>query len=297
MTTESSPPVLLIDLANLIHRQWHCGRSRHTSGATTHWSLLNMADLLKKFRPSRVIVTEEGGHEYRRSIYPEYKSSRPVKETGLGYELCLFASACRTLGIPVMSADGYEADDVIGEVTRRLSKQQIPVVVYSSDKDLRQLLAYPSVCVVDGRRDGGIIAASDVVERFGVTAEQLGDYLALMGDSVDDVPGVPGVGEVAAARLLREHKTLDGVLQWAAVEAEKPKAKKFVISLRDNAEMARLSRRLVELCECEPRCLVWGNLNATTTFPVDGWKPRLKRLGLKDCISGLHDAFAAMDKE
>ena len=152
------------------------------------------------------------------------------------------AAVARAFSAAVVCVDGYEADDVIATLAARHRGEGVDVL--TGDKDLLQLAAYDGVRILDPQGD-----PVDAAKKFGVPPGRIGDYLALVGDASDDVPGVPGVGPKGAAKLLAEHGDLDSIL--AAAESTMKKSKRRE-SLRENAELARTARTLVTLRDDVP---------------------------------------------
>jgi DNA polymerase I len=188
------------------------------------------------------VVLDSPGGSFRNDIYPAYKAQRPPAPEDLKPQFPLIRDATRAFSLPCIELAGFEADDLIASYATAAMAQGWKVTIVSSDKDLMQL-------VEDGRLDmldtmhNRRITSTQVHEKFAVPPEQLGDVLGLMGDAVDNVPGVPGVGPKTAAKLITEHGDIEAVL--GAAHAMKPS--KLRENLLNFAEQARLSRVLVEL--------------------------------------------------
>ena len=193
------------------------------------------------------VILDASSQTFRNDMYDQYKAHRPPPPADLVPQFPMIRDATRAFSIPCIETEGLEADDIIACYTRAALAEGWAVTIVSSDKDLMQLIELP----VDGR--GGVdlldtmnnrrIGPEYVVEKFGVGPDLLGDVLALMGDSVDNVPGVPGVGPKTASRLIAEHGGLEAVL--AAADGMKPG--KLRDNLIEHAGNARLSRELVRL--------------------------------------------------
>jgi DNA polymerase-1 len=200
------------------------------------------------------VILDASSKTFRNDMYDQYKAHRPPPPEDLVPQFPMIRDATRAFSIPCIETEGLEADDIIGCYSKAALAQGWSVTIVSSDKDLMQLIELPGEGV-GGVAHGGLdlldtmnnrrIGPEYVIEKFGVGPERLGDVLALMGDSVDNVPGVPGVGPKTASKLIVEHGDLEAVL--TAAPTMKPG--KLRDNLIEHAEMARLSRRLVEL-EC-----------------------------------------------
>jgi 5'-3' exonuclease len=205
-----------------------------------------LGDLLERESPAHVAVAFDESLEtsYRNEIYPAYKANREPAPVELKRQFGLCRELVRALGLAEFGSSRYEADDIIGTLTMRARAEGMPVTIASRDKDLTQLVGredtyWDAVADVRYRYD-------DIAERFGVIPERMADFLALMGDAVDNIPGVPGVGRKTAATLLKHYDTLPGVFDnLDAVPKLKFRNAAFVAqSLREHREEAFLSRQL-----------------------------------------------------
>ena len=187
------------------------------------------------------VILDASSQTFRNDMYDQYKAHRPPPPEDLVPQFPMIRDATRAFSIPCIETEGLEADDIIACYTRAALAEGWHVTIVSSDKDLMQLIE-PGVDLLDTMNNRRI-GPEYVVEKFGVVPELLGDVLALMGDSVDNVPGVPGVGPKTAAKLIDEHGGLEAVL--AAAPAMKPG--KLRDNLIEHADNARLSRELVRL--------------------------------------------------
>ena len=243
----------LVDGSSYIFRAYHqlpplTNRHGLNVGAVYGYTtmLWKLADALDKEEgPTHLaVVLDKGSHTFRNDLYDQYKANRPPAPEDLVPQFPLIREATRAFSLPCIEEDGFEADDIIATYTLQAVAQGWDVTIVSSDKDLAQLIQ-PGVDMLDTmkneRRSDGY-----VMEKFGVPPAQLRDVLALMGDSVDNVPGVPGVGAKTAAKLIGEYGDLEGVL--SAAPAMKPS--KLKERLIEHEALARLSRELVTL-HCE----------------------------------------------
>ena len=251
---------------------------------TMLWKLAD--DLNKAEGPTHLaVILDKAGTSFRNDIYPEYKANRPPAPEDLVPQFPLIRDATRAFSLACIEEDNLEADDLIASYARAAARQGWDVTIVSSDKDLMQLVG------PDG--DGHIdmldtmknlrIDIPEVEEKFGVPPEKVGDVLALMGDSADNIPGVYGVGPKTATKLIQDHGNLEAALE----SAHEMKASKLKERLIEQAEMARLSRVLVTLREdCDlPVALEDFELEAIPPDPLaaflerHGFTSLLKRLG------------------
>jgi DNA polymerase I len=240
----------LVDGSGYIFRAYHqlpplTNRHGTPAGAVYGYTamLWKLADALDKAEgPTHLaVVLDKGSHTFRNDMYDQYKAQRPPPPEDLIPQFPLIREATRAFSLPCIEEEGFEADDIIATYTCQAVAAGWDVTIVSSDKDLMQLIQ-PGVDMLDTMKNERRGAAY-VVEKFGVRPDQLGDVLALMGDSVDNVPGVPGIGAKTAAKLIVEFGSLDAVL--AAAPTMKPS--KMRDNLIEHEAMARLSRQLVAL--------------------------------------------------
>jgi DNA polymerase I len=258
MSNHTPPQLFLIDGYALIYRAFFAMISRPlrtTKGENTSaaWGVVNFLIRLRdKYRPDYVAWVNDAGTSFREERYPEYKSTREKLDDSLQADfdraverICALLEAFR---IPLVAIRGYEADDVIGTLATRAAGQGLQSVIVSGDKDFYQLIA-PGVCLLNPGR-GGPAAVDEVwvdesngAERLGVAPRQVVDFLALVGDASDNIPGVRGIGEKGAQKLLAEYGDLETILDRAA---EIP-AKRTREALLAQADNARLSKELVTI--------------------------------------------------
>ena len=187
------------------------------------------------------VIFDASSKTFRNDMYDQYKAHRPPPPEDLVPQFPLIRDATRAFSVPCIEEVGLEADDIIACYAKAALKEGWHVTIVSSDKDLMQLIE-PGLDLLDTMNNRRI-GPEHVLEKFGVEPARLGDVLALMGDSVDNIPGVPGIGPKTASELIRTYGDLESVLA-AADGIAKPKLRQ---SLIDHADMARLSRELVRL--------------------------------------------------
>ncbi|WP_296679159.1 DNA polymerase I [Novosphingobium sp.] len=215
---------------------------------TMLWKLAD--DLNKADGPTHLaVILDASSISFRNEIYDQYKANRPPPPEDLVPQFPLIRDATRAFSLPCIEEQGLEADDLIASYARAATERGWDVTIVSSDKDLMQLVGKCGkgggcVDMLDTMKNQRIDVA-EVEEKFGVKPELVGDVLALMGDSVDNVPGIRGIGPKTATKLIQEH----GGLEAALAAAGDMKPSKLRESLIEQADMARLSRVLVQLKE------------------------------------------------
>ncbi len=246
--------LLLVDGYALLFRFFHSIKTPLTAKDGTNVAALYgtvrlFRGLLERHQPDRVaFVLDAPGPTFRDDIFPEYKANRPPTPPGIPPQADLLRKLFPLLGWPLVEAQGYEADDAIAALTTKALDSGYEVRIFTHDKDLMQLIGPRVVHIAHGRKgEESLRDAGYVLEKFGVGPERLRDLLALAGDSVDNLPGVPGVGPKTAAKLLNAYGNLEGVLSHAAEVKGKPGE-----NLVKHAEDARLTWRLVGLDENTP---------------------------------------------
>ncbi len=251
---------------------------------TMLWKLA--ADLDEADGPTHLaVILDKDSRSFRNDIYPEYKANRPEPPEDLRPQFPLIRDATRAFSLPCIEESGLEADDLIASYARHAQRQGWNVTIVSSDKDLMQLIGE-----VDGARidmldtmKSARIYIPEVAEKFGVAPELVGDVLALMGDSVDNIPGIYGVGPKTASKLIAEHGSLTAVLDSAS-EMKTSKLKERLIEGRSDAEMSRVLVTLKEDCDL-PVSLEDMRIETIPEEPLaqflttHGFTSLLKRLG------------------
>lgn len=228
-------------------------------GRAAHGFLDFVGRVLSDRQPSHVAVCADLPFpNFRHDLAPDlYKAARPEKEPALLERIRWAREFVEdTYGIRVIALQGYEADDLLATLTTRALAADMNVVMLALDKDMMQLVDGERVFMWDGKKQ--VVGPEQVVEKFGIAPSQLRDFLALAGDEIDNVPGLRGIGPVAAVELLREYSDLDTMLKAALdVKAsgllkEKPRLRSI---LRDQAEDSKLYQKLVSLaCDAPIKC-------------------------------------------
>jgi DNA polymerase I len=272
MAPNHNPPQLfLIDGYALTYRAFFAMISRPLTTAkgentSAAWGVVNfLMRLREKYRPDYVAWINDAGTSFRKERYADYKSTREKLDNELQSEfnrsLERICDLLEAFGIPLIAIKGYEADDVIGTLAAAGAERGLQVVIVSGDKDFYQLVG-PRVALLNPGRGGPAavdetwVDEGNASERLGVEPRQVVDFLALVGDSSDNVPGVKGIGEKGAQKLLAEYGDLDTILERAAeITAKRPRE-----ALLSQADSARLSRELVTIQRNVPVALDAGAL-------------------------------------
>ncbi len=248
-STTSPQKLILIDGYGFVFRAYHAmarTNMRRADGTPTGavFAFTNM--LIKIIADHKTdfiaVVFDAGKATFRNEIYAEYKANRAAAPEDLIPQFPLVREAATALNLAIVEKVGYEADDLIATYTKIGKETGHDVMIISSDKDLMQLIG-PGVEMYDPLKSR-MIGNAEVFEKFGVTPDKVLDVLALMGDSSDNIPGVPGIGPKTAAELINEFGDLEGVLS----NTGKIKQNKRREVLEENKEKARLSKRLAALC-------------------------------------------------
>ena len=239
----SRPALFLIDGSSQMYRAYHAFRGKGLSnqeGQTTH-AVYVFVTMLRKLiadhKPAYIAASFDlAGPTFRDRIVDDYKANRAAMPDDLAEQINWVHQACEALGVPIVTAEGYEADDVIGTLARRAAGEGFEVAIVSIDKDFFQLV-HDGVRVYDPREDGAWFDADGVVEKFGVKPSQVADVLALVGDTSDNVAGVPGIGKKGAIDLITQYGSLDALLEKAA--ELKPKQRETLVTHRAAALQSR----------------------------------------------------------
>ncbi len=241
--SDSPKTLLLVDGSSYLYRAYHALPDLRNGEGLPTGAIYGMINMLRKLRndyPAEysACVFDAKGKTFRDDMYPAYKEHRPSMPEDLARQIEPIHEAVRALGWPIVVVDGVEADDVIGTLSRQATEQGVRTVVSTGDKDLAQLVN-DQVTLVN-TMSGEVLDPPGVAAKFGVPPERIIDYLSLIGDAVDNVPGVPKVGPKTAVKWLAEHGSLDGVMAAA------PGMKGVVgENLRNTLDWLPMARQLV----------------------------------------------------
>jgi DNA polymerase-1 len=241
--------LFLIDGMSNIYRSYYAIRGLSNSKGVPTNATLGFAMMLRKLMTQHhpdyiAVVLDSRVKTFRRERYEYYKANRIAMPDDLVLQIPYIERTCDALRVPMIRKDKYEADDVIGALSRQAAETGVQSVIVSTDKDLCQLVHDPEVIVLRVDKTGETwIDEAGVKERLGVPADQVIDLLGLMGDASDQIPGAPGVGEKGAVQLLEQFGSLENALAgW-----EEVKRKTYRESLRDNVALIRESRELATI--------------------------------------------------
>ena len=211
--------IFIIDGSSYLYRAFHAMPPLSTSKGQPTGAVKGVTNMLMNLKKDSegspiIVVFDAKGKTFRNEIYSEYKANRPPMPDELRLQLDPVKSICRAIGFPLIEIEGVEADDVIATITRMAKDAKYKCVVSSLDKDLMQLVEDPDTTLMNTMKHE-IFNEEKVFEKFGVKPNQIRDMLALVGDSSDNIPGVPKVGQKTAAKWLNEYSNLDGVIKNA----------------------------------------------------------------------------------
>ncbi len=280
--------LVLVDGSGFIFRAFHALPPMTRPDGTPVNAVFGFTNMLARLIRDHAgthlaVIFDAGRQTFRNRLYPEYKAHRPEPPEELVPQFALVREATRAFGLPAIEAPDWEADDLIASYAEAAVAAGGEALIVSSDKDLMQLIR-PGIAMQDPLKQKPI-GPADVVEKFGVPPEKLIDAQSLMGDSVDNVPGVRGIGPKGAAKLIAEYGDLDAIL--AAAPAMKPSKQRD--ALIEHAEAARISRELVTLRKDAPLPMPIEELAAhepdasklAAFLSAQGFRSTLARLGLE----------------
>lgn len=215
---EKTPPFILVDGSSYLYRAYHAmppltNAEGQATGAI--YGVVNMLrKLLRDYNPEHIaVVFDAKGKTFRNDMYPEYKAHRPPMPDDLREQIEPIHSIVRAMGLPLLMIDGVEADDVIGTLAQQATEQGINTVISTGDKDMAQLVNEHITLI--NTMNNTITDIQAIQEKYGIAPNRIIDYLALMGDKADNIPGVPSVGPKTATKLLQQYDSLEGVIAHA----------------------------------------------------------------------------------
>ena len=241
----SKAPIILVDGSSYLYRAFHAMPGLNNSeGQPTGaiYGVINMTrSLLKQYQPEYIaMVFDAKGKTFRDDIYPEYKANRPPMPDEMRSQVPYLYEIVEAMGLPLLVIEGVEADDVIGTLAAQAMEKSVDVLISTGDKDMAQLVNERVTLV--NTMDNRVTDVEGVKTRFGVEADKFIDYLTLVGDTADNIPGVPKVGPKTAAKLISEYGDLDGLIS----HADDVKGK-LGENIRDSLDFLPTSRDLVTI--------------------------------------------------
>ncbi|HRQ04588.1 MAG TPA: DNA polymerase I [Nitrosomonas halophila] len=281
--------LLLVDGSSYLYRAFHALpdlRNRHNEPTGAIYGVLNMLRRLhKEYHPDySACVFDAKGKTFRDEIYPQYKAHRPPMPEDLSRQIALLHECIHAMGWPLLMEEGVEADDVIGTLARLAANEQVQCIISTGDKDIAQLVG-PGIQLVNTMNNERL-DESGVFDKFGVTPAQIIDFLALVGDSVDNIPGVEKVGPKTAAKWLKKYGTLDNLIAHAdeisGVVGQ---------NLRQSLPWLETSRKLLAI-KCDvPLEIDWHNL-VTDAMDTEKLAALYERLEFKSWLRELKQTQA-----
>lgn len=251
-------PFILVDGSSYLYRAFHALPPLMNSKGQPTGAVYGVINMLRRlildYQPDYIaVVFDAKGKTFRDDLYPQYKAHRPPMPDELRLQIEPLHAIVRAMGLPLLMIDGVEADDVIGTLAAKATQQNRQTLISTGDKDMAQLVN-EHVALIN-TMSGEILEPDSVAQKFGVRPEQMIDYLTLVGDTTDNIPGVPNVGPKTAAKLLKEYQSLDALTTHA-----NDISGKLGENLRNSLAQLPLSRKLVTIkldvpLGCEPQDL------------------------------------------
>ncbi|MBR9794271.1 MAG: DNA polymerase I [Gammaproteobacteria bacterium] len=252
MSSPSKPPFILVDGSSYLFRAFHgLPPLTNTKGQDTGaiYGVINMLkSLIKQYSPTHIgVVFDAKGKTFRDDIYPEYKANRPPMPDELRSQIAPLHEIIKAMGLPLIIEDSVEADDVIGTLARQASEQGIDTLISTGDKDMAQLVNEHVTLI--NTMNNQLMDVQGVQDKFGIPPELVIDFLALKGDKVDNIPGVPGVGDKSAQGLLNGIGGIEAIYQNLdkIAELDFRGAKTLGKKMAEFEEQARLSYKLATI--------------------------------------------------
>lgn len=239
--------LFVIDASGYLYRSYHAIQNlTNAQGESTnalYGFIRSLLKLIKDFEPEHMVAVFDGpkGAEKRKSLYKDYKANRKEMPEDLRYQIGWAQEFCDLIGIPKLVVPNVEADDTMGSVARWAEQKGAEVFLCTSDKDLCQLVG-EKIFILNTHKNNLVMGTEEVEKSFGVSPSQMIDYLAIVGDASDNVPGIPGFGAKTASKVLNEIGTLDHILS----HPEKLKGKKQE-TIKSSLDSAKLSQKLVTI--------------------------------------------------
>ena len=287
--------LLLVDAYSLIYRAFFAIRNLTGPQGQPVNAIFGFTKMLRKMlaehRPTHcAVVFDLGAPKTRLAALPSYKEHRPPTPPDLDAQLPAIREALDAMRVPVVEVDGEEADDIIATLAVRAARDNATVLIASNDKDFAQLVNDRICLLRPSSEQEPICDIAGVVTRFGVRPDQIVDLLALIGDSVDNIPGVAGVGPKTAVELLTRFGNIETLLA-SADQIARPKIRD---SVQTAADRIRLNRSLITLHADMPLTVTWTELK-TERPDFERLKSHLRTFGFKSLVAELERESGAPD--
>ena len=291
-----SHSLYIVDGSSFIFRAYHAIRSLTSAAGVPTNAVYGFGAMLMKLLTDKVpdllvVVFDAKGPTFRNELYDQYKANRPPPPEDLVVQFSLIRELVRNLGVMALEQEGVEADDIIATLVGRAKDEGMHTTIVSSDKDLMGMTC-DTVQLYDSMKER-VYTPGEVEKKFGVVPELMEDLLALMGDSSDNIPGVPGIGQKTGAKLLNEFGSLEKVLEGAKKGKIKGKRGETLVK---HAEDARLAKKLVKLRDDVSLDVKLRNLTAgpAKAGPLE---ELLRRLSFKRWLQDLDTVYKVYGKE
>ncbi len=286
-------PLVLVDASSYLFRAYHALPKLTNSQGEATGALIGVLNMLRKlredYRPDfMAVIFDAPGKTFRDDLFSAYKAHRPAMPEDLREQIEPLHAIIRALGLPLLRVPEVEADDVIGTLATRAAAQGLATLISTGDKDLAQLVG-DHVTLINTMSDERL-DRQGVIDKFGVPPERIVDYLTLVGDSVDNIPGVPNCGPKTAVKWLQEFGDLEGVMAHAAQIKGK-----VGDNLRQSLDQLPLSRSLAQIKLDLDLGLAWADLKPTAPDPetLRAWYRRIESRRLLESLDGKEGARGA----
>jgi DNA polymerase-1 len=278
----SKKRLIIVDVSNFIFRAFFAIRPMNSPDGTPTNAVYGMWTMLLKLlsdhRPTHVFLARDTkGGSFRNELYSEYKANRSEPPEDLIPQFALIDKLIQRMNLPTFSHENFEADDIIGSAATQWKNDFDEIFIASGDKDLMQFVG-GNIKLLDTMKDK-LYSPADVVEKMGVGPEQIVDYLSIVGDTSDNIPGMKGIGAVGAANLLKEYGTLENII----ANKDKLKGKKVIEAFTNHLEDAHLSKKLVQIVTNVDLGHT-ANETELNFYPTDELSEYLKDLGFKSAL-------------
>jgi DNA polymerase-1 len=283
----SNKRLIIVDVSNFIFRAFFAIRPMHSPEGVPTNAVYGMFSMLKKMladhKPTHMFLARDTkGGSFRNELYAEYKANRSEAPEDLIPQFALIDRLIKEMNLPTFSHDNYEADDIIGSACVQWKEQFDEIWIASGDKDLMQFVG-GNIKLLDTMKDK-LYTPADVEEKMGVRPDQIVDYLSIVGDSSDNIPGMKGIGAVGAAKLLKEYGTFENIV----ANKDQLKGKKVIDAFTTHLEDGLLSKKLVQICVD----IELGHVPDETAihfYPTKELEEFFKELGFKGPLAQLQE--------
>jgi DNA polymerase-1 len=290
------PRLYLIDGSSQMYRAYHAIRGLTGPDGKSTNAVYGFVTMLRKLlndhQPQYIAASFDlAGPTFRDEIVSDYKANRTPMPGDLAEQIPLVHEACEAMGVPILTSKRFEADDVIGTLATKATAQGFEVAIVTGDKDFFQLV-HDGIKVYNPKDEGTWYDAAGVKEKFGVTPEQVVDVLALMGDSIDNIKGVPGIGEKGARDLIATYGTLDSLIEHAP-EVSNKRYREGLLNHADDARQSRTLARIHTDCPVDfnPEALVYRGFDRPRCFAL------FSKLGFRSLVMEFAPTAQTVDRD